>query len=131
MSATDRMQQQIRKVMILEDEQDMLHIYKDFLSTKGLSVIVTSTTADEATDDYEKYRPDFVIIDYKLPGKKNGLQAAKEILMRDPSGRILMLTAFENVKDELKKDLFFDDKTIQVLLKPVKLARLADIINRD
>ena len=131
MSATNRMQRQIRKVMILEDEQDMLHIYKDFLSTKGLSVIVTSTTADEATDDYEKYRPDFVIIDYKLPGKKNGLQAAKEILMRDPSGRILMLTAFENVKDELKKDLFFDDKTIQVLLKPVKLARLADIINRD
>jgi hypothetical protein len=31
-------------------------------------------------DDYEKYRPDFVIIDYKLPGKKNGLEAAKEIL---------------------------------------------------
>lgn len=131
MSATDRMQRQIRKVMILEDEQDMLHIYKDFLSTKGLSVIVTSTTANEAMDDYEKYRPDFVIIDYKLPGKKNGLQAAKEILMRDPSGRILMLTAFDNVKDELKKDLFFDDKTIQVLLKPVKLARLADIINHD
>jgi DNA-binding response OmpR family regulator len=130
MSATGRMQRQ-RKVMILEDEQDMLHIYKDFLSTKGLSVIVTSTTANEAMDDYEKYRPDFVIIDYKLPGKKNGLQAAKEILMRDPSGRILMLTAFDNVKDELKKDLFFDDKTIQVLLKPVKLARLADIINRD
>jgi hypothetical protein len=21
-------------------------------------------------DDYEKYKPDFVIIDYKLPGKK-------------------------------------------------------------
>lgn len=125
------MQRQIRKVMILEDEQDILHIYKDFLSTKGLSVIVTSTTANEAMDDYEKYRPDFVIIDYKLPGKKNGLQAAKEILMRDPSGRILMLTAFDNVKDELKKDLFFDDKAIQVLLKPVKLARLADIINRD
>lgn len=125
------MQRQIRKVMILEDEQDMLHIYKDFLSTKGLSVIVTSTTANEAMDDYEKYRPDFVIIDYKLPGKKNGLQAAKEILMRYPSGRILMLTAFDSVKDDLKKDLFFDDKTIQVLLKPVKLTRLADIIIRD
>ena len=117
--------------MILEDEQNILHFYKDFLRTKGLSVIVTSTTANEAMDDYEKYRPDFVIIDYKLPGKKNGLQAAKEILMRYPSGRILMLTAFDSVKDDLKKDLFFDDKTIQVLLKPVKLARLADIIIRD
>jgi len=131
MAGTDGKQRQIRKVMILEDEEDILHLYKDFLRTKGLSVIVTSTTANEAMDDYEKYRPDFVIIDYKLPGKKNGLQAAKEILMRYPSGRILMLTAFDSVKDDLKKDLFFDDKTIQVLLKPVKLTRLADIIIRD
>ncbi|MDQ6865358.1 MAG: response regulator, partial [Thermoproteota archaeon] len=121
----------IRKVMILEDEQDILHLYKDYLSAKGHSVIVTSTTANEAMDDYEKYRPDFVIIDYKLPGKKNGLEAAKEILMSYPSGRILMLTAFHGVKDELKKDFFFDDKMIQILIKPVKLARLADIIIRN
>ena len=127
MAVPDRKQRQIRKVMISEDDQAILHLHKDFLSTKGLCVIVISTTANEAMDDYEKYRPDFVIIDYTLLGK-NGLQAAKEILMRCPSGRILMLTAFDGVKDDLKEDLFFDDKTIQVLLKPVKLARLAEIV---
>jgi two-component system, chemotaxis family, chemotaxis protein CheY len=72
MAGTDRKQRQNRKVMILEDDQDTLHLYKDFLRTKGLSVIGTSTTTNEAMDDYEKYRPDFVIIDYKFPGK-NGL----------------------------------------------------------
>jgi len=51
--------------------------------------------------------------------------------MRYPSGRILMLTAFDDVKDDLKEDLFLDDKTIQVLLKPVKLARLAEIVVHD
>ena len=131
MAGTGRQERQIRKVMILEDEQDILHLYKDYLSAKGHSVIVTSTTANEAMDDYEKYRPDFVIIDYKLPGKKNGLEAAKEILMSYPSGKILMLSAFHGVKDELKKDVFFDDKMIQILIKPVKLARLADIIIRN
>jgi DNA-binding response OmpR family regulator len=131
MTGTGRQERQIRKVMILEDEQDILHLYKDYLSAKGHSVIVTSTTANEAMDDYEKYRPDLVIIDYKLPGKKNGLEAAKEILMSHPSGKILMLTAFHGVKDELKKDVFFDDKMIQILIKPVKLARLADIIIRN
>ena len=85
----------------------------------------------KSMDDYEKYRPDLVIIDYKLPGKKNGLEAAKEILMSYPSGKILMLTAFHGVKDELKKDSFFADKMIQILIKPVKLARLADIIIRN
>src|SRR5712691_7980290 len=131
MAGTGRQERQIRKVMILEDEQDILHLYKDYLSAKEHSVFVTSTAANEAMDDYEKYRPDFVIIDYKLPGKKNGLEAAKEILMSYPSGRILMLTAFHGVKDELKKDFFFDDKMIQILIKPVKLARLADIIIRN
>lgn len=128
MAGTGRQERQIRKVMILEDEQDILHLYKDYLSAKGHSVIVTSTTANEALDDYEKYRPDLVIIDYKLSGKKNGLEAAKEILMSYPSGKILMLTAFHGVKDELEKDSFFADKMIQILIKPVKLARLADII---
>ena len=42
-----------------------------------------------------------------------------------------MLTAFDDVKDDLKEDLFLDDKTIQVLLKPVKLARLAEIVVHD
>ena len=51
--------------------------------------------------------------------------------MRYPSSRILMITALDNVKDDLKKDLIFNDKTIEVLLKPVKLARLADVIIRD
>jgi hypothetical protein len=42
-----------------------------------------------------------------------------------------MLTAFDHIKDDLKKDLFFEDKTIQVLLKPVKHAGLADIAFHD
>ena len=66
-----RQQRQIRKVMIVEDEQDILLLYKDYLKSKGHFVIVSSTTADEVLADYEKYAPDIVIIDYKLPGKKN------------------------------------------------------------
>ena len=78
MAVTDRKQRQIRKVMILEDDQDIFHLHKDFLSTKGLSVIVTPTTANEAMDDYEKYRPDFVTIHYNLPGKEMGYRLQKK-----------------------------------------------------
>jgi DNA-binding NarL/FixJ family response regulator len=91
-------------------------------------VIVSSTTADEVLVDYEKYAPDIVIIDYKLPGKKNGIQAAKEILIKYPSARVLIITAYESVKDELKKDEFFKAKKAEVLIKPIRLAHLADTI---
>ena len=35
----DRQQRQIRKVMIVEDEHDILVLYKDYLKTKGHSII--------------------------------------------------------------------------------------------
>lgn len=74
-------QQQIRKVMIVEDELDILQLYKDFLRSKGFSVTACSIIADEVLIDYERYRPDLVIIDYKLPGKKNGLKQQGKYLV--------------------------------------------------
>jgi DNA-binding response OmpR family regulator len=112
-----KQQKQIHKVMIVEDEVDILLLYKDFLRSKGYSVIVSSTFADEVLIDYEKYMPDIVLIDYK-----------REILDKYPLAPILLITAFENVKEELVKDEFFSDKKIQILIKPVKLARLAETI---
>ena len=123
-----RQQRQIRKVMIVEDEHDILQLYKDYLKTKGHSIIASSTTADDALLDFEKYRPDLVIIDYKLPGIKNGLQAAREIFAKFPSARILIITAYENLKEAFNNDGFFQDKKIEIIIKPVKLARLADMI---
>ena len=121
-------QQQIRKVMIVEDELDILHLYKDFLRSRGFSVIACSIMADEVLIDYERYMPDLVIVDYKLPGKKNGLQAVREILSEHALAPILLITAFESVKKEVSEDEFFRDKRIQILIKPVKLSRLVDII---
>jgi DNA-binding response OmpR family regulator len=124
----ERQQRQIRKVMIVEDEHDILQLYKDYLKTKGHSIIASSTTADDVLVDFEKYRPDLVIIDYKLPGLKNGLQAAREIFAKFPSARILIITAYENIKEELNNDPFFRNKKVEIIIKPIRLARLADMI---
>src|SRR3954447_21104300 len=124
----DRQQRQIRKVMIVEDEHDILVLYKDYLKTKGHSIIASSTTADDALMDFEKYRPDLVIIDYKLPGLKNGLQATREIFAKFPSARILIITAYENIKEQLNNDEFFRNKKVGIIIKPIRLARLADMI---
>ena len=34
-------------IMIIEDEQDILLLYKDYLMSKGHKVLATSTTANE------------------------------------------------------------------------------------
>jgi DNA-binding response OmpR family regulator len=110
-----------KKVMIIEDEIDILLLYKDYLNNKGFSVQATSTTANEALKDYENFFPDTIILDYNLPGKLSGLEAAKQILGKYPEAPIIIVTADETVKSELSNDEFFADKNIILLLKPIKL----------
>jgi DNA-binding response OmpR family regulator len=110
-----------QKVMIIEDEIDILLLYKDYLNNKGFSVQATSTTANEALKDYENFYPNTIILDYNLPGKLSGLEAAKQILGKYPDAPIIIVTAYETVKSELSNDEFFADKNIILLLKPIKL----------
>ena len=116
--------------MIIEDEQDILLLYKDYLLSKGHKVLATSTTANEIMSDYDRIKPDIAIIDYKLPSEKNGLDAATQILNKYPSAAILIVTAYDTVKKEIAKNSFFDDKRVEILIKPLRLALLeSSIIN--
>jgi DNA-binding response OmpR family regulator len=117
-----------RKVMIVEDEEDLLILYKDYLRKNGCEVMATSTTAEEILLDYKSYRPDFLIMDYKLPGSKNGLKAAKEIFVADPRAKIIILTAFDEVKQEVKRDKYFEGKDIKIIIKPIQMSQLKILV---
>jgi DNA-binding response OmpR family regulator len=115
-------------IMIIEDEQDILLLYKDYLLSRGYNVVATSTTANEILSDYDRIRPDVAIIDYKLPNDKNGLEAALQILNKYPSAAILIVTAYETVTKEITKMPLLDNKRLEVLIKPLRLAQLENSI---
>ena len=119
---------QTTKVMIIEDDEDILLLYKDYLKKKGHTIAVSSTTANEAVRDYDNYKPDLVIADFKLPGQKNGLQAASEILSKHSGAKILIITAFEHVREEMV-ETGIPTKNVIILIKPVRLSRLGRIIS--
>jgi len=115
-------------IMIIEDEHDILLLYKDYLLSRGHNVVATSTTANENLSDYDRIRPDVAIIDYKLPNDKNGLDAALQILNKYPSAAILIVTAYETVTKEITKMPILDNKRVEVLIKPLRLAQLENSI---
>jgi DNA-binding NtrC family response regulator len=121
-------------IMIIEDEQDILLLYKDYLLSRGHKIVATSTTANEILSDYDRIQPDVAIIDYKLPNNKSGIDAAIEILDKYPSAAILIVTAYETVKKEIAKRSLFDNKRVKVLIKPLRLAQLetsiVDIVSK-
>lgn len=58
------------KIMIINDEEDILTLYSDYLSNKGYQVIAKYTDASDIKDDVRMNTPDVFIIDYRLPGAK-------------------------------------------------------------
>jgi len=115
---------EIYTIMILDDEEDILKLYNDYLSSKGHKVIRTYVNADNILEDIDIECPDLYIIDYRLPGNMNGIEVAIEILKKYPSACIIFITAFEFLDQEISKHDIFYDKNIDVLLKPVKLNQI-------
>ncbi len=116
------------KVMIIEDEQDLLNLYKEFLKSKGYTVLVTNTTATHIMDDYLEFKPDIILLDYRLPGDKNGVDAAKEILERYPEVPIMIITAYDSIKNIINGEKIFEGKKITLVVKPIKLLLLNKLI---
>lgn len=110
--------------MILEDEEDILILYKDYLSGRGHDVVSTYLTANNVLSEFGEKLPDIFLVDYRLSGKTNGLDAATEILNKFPSMPILFVTAYEPLVREIKLNTFLEDKKISVLVKPVMLEEI-------
>jgi DNA-binding NtrC family response regulator len=109
------------KVMIIEDEEDILTLYNDYLSSKGYDVIAPYTGANNIKTDIERHSADVYLIDSRLPGKKSGTEVATEILDANPSAPILFITADQSQPQRIEKNPTFHHKNIDILLKPVKL----------
>ncbi|HKQ22011.1 MAG TPA: response regulator [Nitrososphaeraceae archaeon] len=116
-------------IMILDDEEDILTLYSDYLSRKGHRVLKTYVNSETIIDDIDIEHPDAYIIDYRLPGNRNGIEVASEILKKFPSSCILFITAFEFLDHEISKHDIFYDKNIEILIKPVKLRQIEDSLS--
>jgi len=112
------------KVMIVEDEEDILTLYKDFLSGRGHDVTTMYLNGDVMVGEIDEAKCEIYLIDYRLPGNKNGIDIAIQILDKFPSAPILFITAYENLHKEISKNPIFYEKNVDVLLKPVKLDKI-------
>jgi two-component system, OmpR family, response regulator len=112
------------KIMIVEDEEDIMTLYTDYLSRRGYHVVGRYTRENEIKTDLERHPPDVFIINSISPRKKTGIEIATEILDVYPSAPILFITADFNQPEEIEKNPIFRDKKVDVLLEPAKLLEI-------
>lgn len=126
------------KILIAEDEADVINLYKKALERRGHKVIV-ALDGDEGLKAYQDSLTqrdsragnvyfstfDVVVLDYKMP-KKDGMEVARSILATTPRQRIIFASAF--VKDTLAESVRKLDQVVELIQKPFELKTLVDTI---
>lgn len=91
------METKARKVLIADDEPDILEILKYNLSNEGYEVI-TAKDGEEALEKARRNNPDLVILDVMMP-KKTGVEVC-ELLRAQPAFKETLIIFLTAVSDE-------------------------------
>ncbi len=125
------------KILIAEDQTDLLEQYKSFLEgcghqvvtaedgAKGLYLYAQEFKKHSFSEDFPETIFDSVVLDYQMP-KMNGLDTAREILAINPRQRIIFASAY--LHETLSDSITNLNKIIELLQKPFPLQALVDTI---
>jgi len=92
------MQGMSKKILVVDDEPQIVKVLKAYLEKAGY-LVVTASDGKAALLTFQREKPDFLILDLNLPGL-DGLDVCKAV-RRDSNIPILMLTARVEEADRL------------------------------
>lgn len=117
-----------KKVLVVDDEPQILKVLKAYLEKAGFQVI-SASDGKSTLSIFQRERPDFLILDLNLPGM-DGLEVCKAI-RRDSNVPILILTARVEEMDRLiGLELGADDYVIKPFSPREVVARVKTIFRR-
>jgi DNA-binding NarL/FixJ family response regulator len=97
MSATE---QPAIRVMVVDDHPMWRDAVERDLTAAGFDVVGVAANGDEAIARFPAARPNVVVLDLQIPGP-GGVDVTADVLSRDPSARVLILSASGEQADVL------------------------------
>ena len=92
------------KILVVDDEEKLVDLYKDMLSKEGFNVI-TATNGREGLKLAEKEIPDLILLDVMMPGMDGGTTA--RILLENVKTKnipIIFLTSIVTKEEEAEQE---------------------------
>lgn len=116
------------RILIVEDDERLADLTKEYLESNGLVVSVEPNGA-HAVDRITNEKPDLVVLDLMLPGE-DGLSICRKV-RPNYNGPILMLTARTDDLDQvLGLEMGADDYMSKPVRPRVLLARIRALLRR-
>jgi CheY-like chemotaxis protein len=87
----------MEKVLCVDDDQSLLHLYLDELSEEGYKVIL-ARDGKEALTKFEKEKPAVVIMDIRMPAM-DGIEALTAMMGKDRQVPVILNTAYPQYRE--------------------------------
>jgi DNA-binding NtrC family response regulator len=114
-----------RSILVVDDEEALRTVLSSELSSEGYAVD-TASDGDEAISTLQAKPFDLVLLDIKMP-RVDGFEVLKFIKKNSPGVKVIMLTAFADLKNAIEsKKLGAED----FISKPYDLVDLLTTIER-
>jgi DNA-binding NtrC family response regulator len=113
------------RILLVEDDAAIRFGIREFLETQGFAVDETDT-AEGAQTAFREFRPDAVIVDYRLPDG-NALDLLPRLREWEPSVPVMLLTGHGSIDLAVRA---IKEGADQFLTKPVELPVLLVVLRR-
>jgi two-component system cell cycle sensor histidine kinase/response regulator CckA len=107
-------------VLVVDDEPDVLEGLKNMVTAIGSGI--------QAIDRFKKYKPDIVLMDWKM-ANMDGATAATKIIGLDPQARIVLISGYQ---ESAQTDIETRLKNVikDFIIKPFDLKKLSEVVAR-
>jgi CheY-like chemotaxis protein len=115
-----------KKVVLVQDNKDILNIMDQVLEEEGFEVTASLTT--EPIEKIDEIEPDVVIIDDHIKGSKKGSEVIEELKSTPETEDVsAVLTSTSNDLPQQAEDCKADD----YIQKPFDLDHMVDVVKRN
>lgn len=83
------------RVLIIDDDCFVTQALATILENKGIDVVASGNSGEEAIVLYQQFKPDVLLMDIRME-HMNGVDASEHILQQHPQAKILFLTTFSD-----------------------------------
>ena len=123
---SDGVDQQAVRVMVVDDHPMWRDAVERDLVAAGFDVVAVAADGHQAIARFPAARPQVVVLDLQIPGP-GGVEVTAEVLGRDPSARVLILSASGEHSDVLEA---MKAGATGYLVKSASRAELIDAVRR-
>src|SRR5205807_2160315 len=110
------------RVLIADDQKSVGTTLAHLVSECNHDVVEVVGSGLEAIQAYSRHKPDVVLMDYWM-SKLNGATACRNILAKDPSARVILVSGWPDLKD------LEQSGAVRILAKPVDIGTLEYALN--